>query len=67
MREFVEYVSIFLHDGTDMEELENHLSMNGYDFGIDKNRNLLFVFIDEVDYVETILEDRNIVYGIKEY
>ena len=65
--EFIEYVSIVLHVGTDLEELENNLSMNGYDFGIDKRRNLLFVFIDEVDYVKTILEDRDIVYGVKKY
>lgn len=65
--EFVEYVCILLHVGTDLEELENHLSMNGYDFGIDKSRNLLFVFVEEVDYVETILDDRNIIHGTKVY
>lgn len=67
MREFIEYVCILLHVGTDLEELERHLSMNGCDFGIDKSRNLLFVFIDEVEYVETILNDRNVVYGAKVY
>ena len=67
MREFIEYVSIVLRVGTDLTELENHLSMNGYDFGIDKSRNLLFVSIDEVDYVETILADRNIIYDAKVY
>ena len=61
--EFIEYVCILLHVGTDLEELENHLSMNGYNFGIDKKRNLLFVFIDEFDYVEEILADRNIIYS----
>lgn len=67
MREFIEYVSILLHIGTDLDELENHLSMNGYDFGIDKKRNLLFVSIDEINYVETILADRNIIHGAKVY
>ena len=67
MREFIEYVCILLHVGTDLEELENHLSMNGYNFGIDKSRNLLFVYIEEVDYVETILNDRNIIHGAKAY
>ena len=67
MREFIEYVCILLHVGTDLEELENHLSMNGYNFGIDKSRNLLFVYIEEVDYVETILDDRNIIHGAKVY
>ena len=65
--EFIEYVCILLHVGTDLEELENHLSMNGYNFGIDKKRNLLFVFIDEFDYVEEILADRNIIYCAKIY
>ena len=65
--ELIEYVCILLHIGTDLEELENHLSMNGYNFGIDKKRNLLFVFIDEFDYVEEILADRNIIYDAKVY
>lgn len=63
MREFVEYVNIIIIDpNADMEELEKHLSMNGYDFGIDKKRDSLFVNIEEINYVETILEDRNIKY-----
>lgn len=62
MREFLEYVCIGLHIDTDFEELENHLAWNGYNFGIDRTRNRLFVFADEIDYVETILDDRNIIY-----
>ncbi len=67
MRKFIEYACIVLHIYTDLEELENHLSMNGYNFGIDKSKNRLFVYIDEIDYVETILKDRNIIYGVKDY
>jgi hypothetical protein len=67
MREFVEYVCILLHVGTDLKELESHLSMNGYTFGIDKSKNLLFVLAEEVGYVETILDDRNIIHGVKVY
>ena len=66
VREFFEYVRIFLHKG-DFEELESHLSMNGYDFGIDTKRNLLFVAIEEIDYVETIMKDRKIKYEVTEY
>ena len=63
MREFVEYVNIIILDAlADIEELEKHLSMNGYDFGIDKKRDYLFVNIEEINYVETILDDRNIKY-----
>lgn len=63
MREFIEYVGILIDVDTDFDELENHLSMNGYNFGLDRRKNLLFVYIEEVDYVETILEDRNILYS----
>jgi hypothetical protein len=66
MREYKKYGMILLHGNADLEELENHLSLNGYDFGIDKNRKLLFVFIDELAYVETILEDRGISYKVSE-
>ena len=65
--EFIKYVCILLHVDTDLKELENHLSMNGYSFGIDKSRNLLFVPIDDFDYVEEILDDRNIIHGAKVY
>lgn len=68
MRCFVEYVKIFIDYNTnieDVEEIETHLSRNGYDFGIDKERNILFVNIEEVDYVETMLIDRNIEFDTK--
>ena len=64
--ELVEYAAVLIQIGTDLEdlnELENHLSMNGYNFGFDRNRNLLFVSMDEFDYVETILHDRRIVHA----
>ena len=67
MNEYVEYANIILYDDADLDELEIHLSMNGYDFGIDKDRKFLFVFIEEADYVETILSDRNIAYGVRVY
>lgn len=67
MRLIVEYARIYIHDGADLDELESHLSMNAYDFGIDKTRRFLFVSFEEIDYVETILADRNIVYGVNEF
>ncbi len=67
MKEIVEYARIYLGVDTDLDELENHLSMNGYDFGMDKYRNFLFVPTHDVCYVETILKDRDIVYGVDEY
>lgn len=67
MREFLEYACITFNAGTDLNEVENHLSMNGYNFGMDKSRNLLFVLIEEIDYIETILTDRDIIYFVKTY
>lgn len=68
MREFIEYANIIITDtNADLEELEKHLSMNGYDFGIDKKRDFLFVNMEEINYVEKILEDRNIEYETAVY
>lgn len=64
MKEIIEYARISYHPNTDVLELENHLAMNGYNFGIDKFRHYLFVYVDELAYVETILEDRNIIYEV---
>ena len=65
MNDYIEYGCIFVSAEADIEELENHLSMNGYNFGMDKKRNLLFVYVEEIDYVESILLDRDIDYTIK--
>ena len=62
--EYIEYASILILIETDLEELDNHLFMNGYNYGIDTKRNILFVSMEEVDYVEEILKDRGIVYDI---
>ena len=68
MEEIYEYARIyFVNSNFDLKELETHLSMNGYDFGIDTNKGYLFVPIDELAYVETILTDRNIDYGVSVY
>lgn len=65
--EHIEYASIYIHRYEYLDELENHLSMNGNDFGIDKKRKLLFVFIDDIDFIETILNSRGIDFAIREY
>jgi hypothetical protein len=67
MDEIIKYANILLKHDADMEELETHLSRNGYDFGIDKKRNILFVQMDELDYVEEILADRDISLGVRLY
>ena len=53
---------VYLCFGTDeqMEELNDHLSMNGYNFSMDGME--LFVHESENDYVETIMADRDIYY-----
>ena len=68
MEEFVGYARIYIHDvDADLNELENHLSMNGYDFSMDEKRRVLFVVFDELAYIETILADRKIDYRIRAY
>lgn len=42
-----------------MAEVTEHLSMNGYTFDTN-GEDTLFVYSEEVDYVETILKDRDI-------
>lgn len=64
MKIYIEYVNIHINSNADVDELDTHLSRNGYDFGIDRKRNLLFVNIEEVPYVTTILADRSIAYKI---
>lgn len=52
------------------EELVNHLKMNGYDFLINgylSDGLSLGVNEDETDYVETIMEDRDIDYRMVDY
>lgn len=48
-----------------MKELENHLSMNGYNFSI--NGQVLVVYEEDADYVETIMDDRNIEYILEDF
>ena len=48
-----------------MNELTNHLSMNGYDFSI--NGTVLIVHEEEADYVETIMNDRHIEYILEDF
>ena len=67
MKPFIEYANITLLGEVDLDELENYLSLNNYNFGIDKNRMALFVFVEQVEYVETILVDRDIVYEVQVY
>ena len=66
-RDFVEYVQIVLGRDTDIDELEKHLSMNAYNFGIDRKRGYLFAYIEEIDFVESILLDREIKYTMTDY
>ena len=44
-----------------MSEVTEHLSMNGYTFETN-GENILFVFNEEIYYVLTILNDREIEY-----
>ena len=47
-----------------MNELQNHLSINGYDFST--SGMSISVYEEEMDYVETIMDDRNINYFVED-
>lgn len=46
-----------------MEEVTEHLSMNGYTFDTN-GKDTIFVFHEEIEYVETILNDRGASYEV---
>lgn len=46
-----------------MDELTEHLSMNGYTFDTNGD-DVIFIYEDEVGYLLTILEDRNLKYEV---
>ena len=66
MIDFKEYVALRLLP-CDTAELKQHLSRCGYDFYLCEVPLQLFVFIEEVDYVMTILDDRGIKYAPQTY
>ena len=57
-------VTVKLHGIFDLLELQSHLSLNGYHFNIDYKYNCILLFDEELSYLITILEDRNIEYEI---
>lgn len=48
----------------DIDELCNHLDMNGYSF--ERINQNLYVYEEEIDYVATICKDHGISYWINE-
>ena len=49
-------------------EFKNHLFMNGYDFSIREEDGIeITIHEEETDYVETMMDDRNIDYRIIDY
>ena len=48
----------------DMDEMYEHLTMNGYIFEVNNEHDVLFVIEDQIQYVETILNDKGISYEI---
>lgn len=47
-------------DKEDLGKLVNHLKANGYDVLWDKNYESFITTVDEIDYIKTILNDRDI-------
>ena len=46
-----------------MEELTEHLAMNGYTFDTN-GEDIIFIYDDELDYLLNILDDRNLMYEV---
>lgn len=66
MDEYLRYIRYDLAKETDTIELISHLSMNGYEYGFDMKSYSLFIYEEEMAYVETIMNDRKIIYTRKE-
>ena len=66
MSEPLKYFRYDLAKDTDAIELISHLSMNGYEYGFDMKSYSLFIYEEEMTEVETIMNDRKIIYTRKE-
>ncbi len=72
--ERIKYVAIDIHFNEDVDdeyealaELENHLRANGYDYFLScvpgfEQIGVLLINEEQTGYIDTILEDRNIIY-----
>ena len=66
MDEPIEYVCFTVNAKlNDLYHLDHLLYINGYNFGIDTCRRLLFVSVDDTSCVKTILKDNQIEYKEK--
>lgn len=59
--EYTIWYGIRLKNKSGMAEITEHLAMNGYTFDTNGD-DILFVFNEEIEYVETILYDHKIQY-----
>lgn len=57
------FYGLQLKHPTDMSDLTEHLAMNGYTFDTN-GEDIIFVYDEEIDYVETILDDWEIKYEV---
>ena len=53
------WYAVRLKDKSQMGDLTEHLAMNGYTFDTN-GEDTLFIFEEEIDYVETIMSDHEI-------
>ena len=68
MNEPIKYVCFTVNMKlNDLYHLDHLLCINGYNFGIDIYRRLLFVSVNEISDVKKILEDNQIEYKVKAY
>jgi hypothetical protein len=57
------FYGLRLKDKSEMPDITEHLAMNGYTYDTNAD-DTLFVYSEEVDYVETILKDHGVEYEI---
>lgn len=59
------YDKIIIEQSMDINELCSYLEMNGYDF--ERIHNHLYVFEEQTEDVQQIMDDRNIQYECSTY
>lgn len=61
--EYTIWYGIRLKNKEDMDRITEYLAMNGYTYDTNGD-DTIFVFHEEIKYVETILEDHGIAYEV---
>lgn len=61
--EYTSFAMVKLDGDFDVSEITEHLAMNGYTYETN-GESVIFISGDELDYLKTILDDRNVQYDV---